>query len=397
MVVGACSRSTDDREIVAFTNIASSNDTTEPATPSTTTIAPLPPPVTTGERVTAPGTTEPAGARTITIAVAGDILPHSPLWERAADNAAWAGRTGYDFAPMLAGIAPVVATADLAICHLETPIAPVGEPLSTMPLYGVPAEIADAIVAAGFDRCSTASNHALDRGAAGIDRTIEVLAAAGLEQSGMARTPGEIAPSVFDVGGVRVAHLSYTDGYNGLRTPPGEPWRSALLDPLRVVDDSRAARDLGAEVVIVSLHWGAEGRHEPTRFQRDVANWLTASGAADLIVGHHAHVVQPIEQVNGRWVIFGLGNVLSNLPTSSRWPAATQDAMVVTVRLSVTADGMVAVDQPIVAPTWVDRDAGWVVRLVGDDLARPDPSPETRRELEQSLARTAAVVGQFIP
>jgi poly-gamma-glutamate synthesis protein (capsule biosynthesis protein) len=213
----------------------------------------------------------------------------------------------------------------------------------------------------------------------------------------MARTPEEIAPAVFDVAGVTVAHLSYTYGYNGLLPPEGEPWRSALIDPLRIVDDSRAARALGAQVVIVSLHWGAEGEHEPTRSQRDVANWLTASGAADLIVGHHAHVVQPIEQVNGRWVIFGLGNVLSNLPTSDRWPAAAQDAMVVTVGVSVAADGTVSVERPVAVPTWVDRASGWVVRPVLDELTHTDLDVERRAELEASLARTAAVVGAYLP
>ena len=128
----------------------------------------------------------------------------------AADNARAAGGTGFDFTPMLAELAPVIGSVVLAVCHLEAPIAPAGEPLSTMPLYGVPAEIADAIAAAGYDRCSTASNHTADRGGAGIDRTVAVLEAVGLGQSGMARTPDEIAPHVIEVGGVAVAHLSYT-------------------------------------------------------------------------------------------------------------------------------------------------------------------------------------------
>ena len=223
-----------------------------------------------------------------------------------------------------------------------------------------------------------------------------MLAAAGLGQSGMARTPGEIGPAVFTVNGIAISHLSYTYGYNGLRTPDGEPWRSALIDPVRIVDDARAARAMGAEVVIVSLHWGDEGVHEPSRFQRDVANWLTASGAADLVIGHHAHVVQPIEQVNGRWVVFGLGNILSNLPTSDRWPAATQDAMVVTLTVELAADGPVSVGQPVAHPTWVDREAGWVVRLVADQLTTGDLDPTRRAELEASRARTAAIVGPYL-
>ncbi|MFP5487436.1 MAG: CapA family protein, partial [Acidimicrobiia bacterium] len=111
------------------------------------------------------------------MAFSGDILPHSPLWRQAERNAAADGRTGFDFGPMLAGLRTVHDTVDVAVCHLETPIAPAGEEYSTMPFYGVPAEIADAIAAAGFDRCSTASNHTADRGVAGIERTVDVLEA----------------------------------------------------------------------------------------------------------------------------------------------------------------------------------------------------------------------------
>jgi poly-gamma-glutamate capsule biosynthesis protein CapA/YwtB (metallophosphatase superfamily) len=140
---------------------------------------------------------------------------------------------------MLAALRVVHDRVDLAVCHLETPIAPEGEAYSTMPLYGVPAAIADAIAAAGFDRCSTASNHTVDRGLAGIDRTVDVLEAAGISQVGMARRPAEIEPSVFDVAGVTVGHLSYTWSYNGLSLPDGQEWRSALIDPDRIVADAR--------------------------------------------------------------------------------------------------------------------------------------------------------------
>jgi poly-gamma-glutamate synthesis protein (capsule biosynthesis protein) len=332
----------------------------------------------------------------LTLAVTGDTLPHSPLWRQAAENAAGAGRAGYDFTPMLAGLRPLIEPVDLAICHLETPIAPAGEPLSTMPFYGVPAEIADAIAAAGYDRCSTASNHTYDRGTAGIDRTVDVLDAAGLGQSGMARTPDEIEPAVFEVNGIRVSHLSYTWSYNGLSLPDDQQWRSALIDPMRIAGDAMDARAIGAQVVLVSLHWGAEGVHEPTGYQRQVAEALTATGLVDLIIGHHAHVVQPIEQINGTWVVFGLGNILSNLPTSDRWPAASQDAMVVTLSLSVDEDGMVAVTRPVAHPTWVDKAAGWVVRDVDSELARPDLPPGRRAEMERSWARTEAVLGDHL-
>ena len=327
------------------------------------------------------------------MAFTGDTLVHSPLWRRAEMNAAG---IGYDFRPMLERLRPVLEPVDLAVCHLETPIAPEGEALSTAPTYGVPAEVADGLVAAGYDRCSTASNHTLDRGTAGIDRTVGTLESVGIEQSGMARTPAEIAPRLFDVAGVAVTHLSYTFSYNGIRPPPGEEWRSALIDPLRIVADAIEARRLGAEIVIVSLHWGVEGRTAPSDAQRLIAEGLTASGAIDLIVGHHAHVLQPIEQVNSTWVMFGLGNILSNMPAGEDWPAASQDGAVATVEFTVGADGEVAVAPPVVYPTWVDKNAGFVVRLVAADLASSEIDDTTRHRLKASLDRTRQVVGEFV-
>jgi poly-gamma-glutamate synthesis protein (capsule biosynthesis protein) len=330
------------------------------------------------------------------MAFTGDILPHSPLWRAAARYATESGAAGHDFGPMLAPLAPILGQVDLAVCHLETPIAPEGQAYSTHPRYAVPVEIATAIAAAGYDRCSTASNHAIDQGAAGIERTITALAAQDVAQSGMARTPDEIAPATFDVEGVTVSHLAYTWSYNGLSLPPDEAWRSALIDPARIVADARAARELGAEIVVVSLHWGAEGVTEPTRAQRELAAAITADGVVDLIVGHHAHVLQPIEQVNGTWVLYGMGNILSNLPTSAAFPHASQDAGVFVVDVTVDAQGVAVVGRPVVIPTWVDKDARWTVRIVQDELARADLSAGERQRLERSLARTMAVVGEFV-
>ena len=364
-------------------------------TPTTTSAAPTTTPTTT--TVTpATATTVPAWPRRITMAFTGDILPHSPLWRQAERNAAAAGDDGHDFEPMLAALRAVHDRVDLAVCHLETPVAPEGEAFSTMPYYGVPAEIAEAIAAVGFDRCSTASNHTVDRGVAGIDRTVDVLAAAGVAQSGMARHPAEIEPAVFDVAGVGVSQLSYTWSYNGLSLPADQEWRSALIDPVRIVADAHRARELGAQVVVVSLHWGAEGVHTPTGYQREIAAAITEAGVIDLVVGHHAHVLQPIEQVNGTWVLFGLGNILSNLPTSDRWPAASQDAAIVTVAMTVDEDGSVRVERPTAEPTWVDHDAGWIVRLVDAELARDDLDAGQRGRLEASRTRTAAVLGDTV-
>jgi poly-gamma-glutamate synthesis protein (capsule biosynthesis protein) len=329
----------------------------------------------------------------ITLAFAGDTLVHSPLVARAWQNG---GGSRYDFAPMFVRIAPVVGWADLAVCHLESPVAPFGEPLSTAPRYGIPGDIAVGLAAAGWDRCSTASNHSYDRGVGGVDATVASLTAAGLGQSGMARAPLERIAPVLDVRGVKVVHLSYTWSLNGMRLPAEQPWLVNLIDPVQIVADATEARSRGAEIVVVSLHWGVEKESRPSSYQREVADAVTASGAVDLIVGHHAHVVQPIEQVNGRWVAFGLGNHLSNMTDGFGWPAASQDGAVLLVTMHRGADGTIAIDRPEVVPTWVDRNDGWVVRPVVADLADPATSAGVRAQLAASLARTRTVLGDFI-
>lgn len=338
-------------------------------------------------------TTSPPPPRQLTLAFSGDTLIHSTLVRRAQANA---GGTGYDFRPMFARITPLVSSVDLAVCHLETPMAPPGEPLSTYPRFGVPAEVVVGIASAGYDRCSTASNHAIDRGPAGVDATVGALAAVGLGQSGMARTPEEAVPTVFEVDGVRVTHLSYTFSFNGLRLPVDQQWRSAVIDPFRVVADAMDARHRGAEIVVVSLHWGTEGSSVVSPWQRQMAELITSSGQVDLIVGHHAHVLQPIEQVNGRWVIFGLGNVISNLHAGPIWPAAAEDGAIVTVALDEQPDGSFRAGPPVVHPTWVDRAAGYIIRPVLTDLADPSTPPGLHGALRASLARTAAVLGPYL-
>ncbi len=211
-------------------------------------------------------TTAAGGPPSVTMSFTGDTLPHSPLWRRANE---YTGGTGYDFFPMFADVAPTISRADVATCHLETPIAPAGEEFTTDPLYGVPPQIVSAMAKAGYDRCSTASNHVLDRGVGGVDRTVEVLLENGMGQAGMARDELESLPEVFDVDGVRIGHLSYTYGTNGIPVPTAEPWRTNLIDPVRIIRDANSARDLGADVVVVSMHWGTEKVTEPNEQQLD--------------------------------------------------------------------------------------------------------------------------------
>jgi hypothetical protein len=125
-----------------------------------------------------------ASARGFTLVASGDVLPHSSIIDRAQADA---GGYGYDFRPMLAGVKPVVARADLAICHMETVYGADGH--TGYPTFKSPPEVAQGLAATGYDACSTASNHTLDDGAAGIHRTLDALDRAGVRHAGSATAP----------------------------------------------------------------------------------------------------------------------------------------------------------------------------------------------------------------
>jgi poly-gamma-glutamate capsule biosynthesis protein CapA/YwtB (metallophosphatase superfamily) len=268
---------------------------------------------------TTPPTTRPL--RRFTIAGSGDILLHNYVIVEGRENA---GGNGYNFDPMFDEIRDRVSAADFAICHQETPISADNTAL-TVPrtkIFNAPREIAYALKNAGFDACDTASNHTWDRGAKGVQSTLDVLDEAGVGHAGSARNEVEATtPRLYDVKGVKVAHLAYSytinnAGHPNAEVPPEMPWLREMLWPALGVEgilaQARKAREAGAEFVVLSMHWGAEYQTAPTAQQRELAGALLGSPDVDLILGDHVHVVQPCEQFGGKYVMYGMGNFLSN-------------------------------------------------------------------------------------
>jgi len=329
----------------------------------------------------APAPQRPPPIRRYTIAATGDILIHSGVWEQAAAYGAESGAR-YDFRPMLRPLRPVIGAADLAICHLETPLSPDDADLSSYPSFNAPHEVADAIALAGYDSCSTASNHTIDQGGQGVDDTLGVLDDAGIAHAGSARSEREgDRITMLRLGGVHVAHLSYTYGLNGIPLPDGEPWRANLIEPRRIGRDAAEARREGADLVIASMHWGTEYVSEPNEFQRTVAQAVARSGAVDVILGHHAHVVQPIERIRDTWVAFGMGNSLSGMTSPER-----TDGLIVQVLVERRGDRIGVTDVRYV-PTW--NEPGTYRVLPPARLLRELPSPALRAALLASSERTA--------
>ncbi len=218
---------------------------------------------------------------------------------------------------MFAAVAPVVRAADLAICHLETPVAPRGGPFSNYPLFSVPRQVLPALRSTGYDACTTASNHSLDQGFEGLRRTLVALDRAGMPHDGTARSAAaQRRVLLLRSQRVQVAVLSYTYGTNGIPLPEDKPWSVSTIDTDRITREAAGARRAGADVVAVALHFGTEYVTEPDGYQTEVVDRITRSRNVDVVYGHHAHVVQPVDRVHGTWVAYGLGNFVAEQETS---------------------------------------------------------------------------------
>ncbi len=340
-----------------------------------------------------PGSPDPNAADRFTISASGDILIH----ERVAE-AAQTGDTTYDFAPLFAPVQNLIASRDFAICHLEVPLSSTNDDLSfSEGVFRAPMELADALVGAGFDSCSLASNHSWDSGEASVISTVEQLRRVSLSHVGIANTPEQAAQQwQFNVLGNIVGHTSYTFGLNG-RAPGEVPQgRVAQIDEQLILADAAEQRALGSEFTIVSLHWGTEFQNEIDSFQADLGPRLLASPDIDLIIGHHAHVPQEVVEINGEYIAYGLGNLLSNqaqgIPECpSACPLDSQDGVLLDFVVERDQNGRLAVSEVVANPTWVDNRNTW-------QIIPTDAPPAIGVELDpavlaDSAARTRSSLG----
>ncbi|MEU8227463.1 CapA family protein [Kribbella sp. NPDC048915] len=319
----------------------------------------------------APGGPKPPAR--ITVVATGDVLLHERLWTTAKRD----GKGGqWDFAPLLSSVKPLVQQADLAIAHLETPLARAGGPYRGYPLFQGPPQIVAALKQTGYDLCTTASNHSFDGGSAGVDRTLDLLDKAALKHAGTARSRAEAeGTTIVDVHGVKVASLSFTFGFNGLPYPNGETWRAALISAKTIKRKAQEARDRGAELVLVSCHWGTEYSNKLNDQQRAIGPELLADSNIDLVIGHHAHVVQPMQEIDGKWIAYGLGNLVA----AHREPASRKaEGLLTRFTFTRNPDGN--------GNRW-RTEAAYAPLLMTDDL--PVRVLDVRRELAGHTSRRA--------
>jgi poly-gamma-glutamate synthesis protein (capsule biosynthesis protein) len=248
-----------------------------------------------------------------TITVNGDLLVHDELWNQFRVDPATHNGHDFDFTDLFSTEKIYYDQSDLAICNVETPIAPVGGPYFDYPVFNTPPEILEGAAKAGYDACTNATNHSFDRDVEGIERTNAELDRLGLPHAGSYFSEKSSSePMILNAGAGKVAVIPGSVSTNGFILD--EPWR---VDTLysdtetgyeKMLTKARAAREAGVEVVIAALHSVQEYIDYADEWQLETAHWLIDSGLFDLVYFHGSHAVQPIEQYKGKFIIYGVGN-----------------------------------------------------------------------------------------
>lgn len=245
----------------------------------------------------------------IRITAAGDNLLHNTVSFACA-----LPEGGYDFHPVYENIKKIIEGSDIAFINQEVMLT--GE-ASAYPNLAAPTENADALIDAGFNVINLATNHTLDKGVSGLETCLETVYARPFDAVlGAFRTEEESTQlCILEKQGIRFGFLSYTYGLNGYRLPSDKQWKIALIDETKIQNDLAAIRP-ECDYLIVSMHWGNEYQTTESSYQNELAQ-LLCDGGADLIIGTHPHVLQPmkwLEREDGHKTLcaYSLGNFVSN-------------------------------------------------------------------------------------
>lgn len=269
--------------------------------------------------------TEEDKSYSIDLLMVGDVLIHDRLYTAMKTS------DGYDFRPALTYIKDIVKDYDLAYYNQETILGGSEIGLSSYPSFNSPYEVGDAMIDAGFNLVSLATNHTLDKGEKAITNSINYwngkndVLTAGSYLSSEDRNKINIR----EVNNITYTMLNYTYGTNGIKVPSGKDYLvnvwpcngsnpsydSEYQEYKKIVkEDIERVRDK-VDLLIVAMHWGVEYTHTPTAYQIDMANYLESLGV-NIIIGTHPHVVMPVTYINDTLVIYSLGNFLSAQETN---------------------------------------------------------------------------------
>lgn len=308
------------------------------------------------------------------------------------------GKDSFNFKPAFREVKMFLSSSDITIGNLETTIAGKENRYSGYPLFNSPDEYLDALKDAGFDILLTANNHSIDRGKKGIIRTIEKIHSLGMSSIGTFTSQHDRdSIRVFEINGIKISLLAYTYGLNGNYISKNEKFLVNLIDTNLIKSDITNARGKNADVVLVYFHFGEEYQRKPNAYQKEIVKCAINSGA-DLIIGSHPHVIQPIENFTseknkiGEGIIaYSLGNFFSN----QRWRYSDAGVILNISLRKNFSNGQVLLSNVSVLPTWIFKgkleDKNEFVILQADTLVSQPPkflNKTNREKLLQSYDDT---------
>ncbi|QAS53149.1 CapA family protein [Halobacillus litoralis] len=334
---------------------------------------------------------EPSYKKSITISAIGDLLIHKPVYEEAKTE------SGYSFTSMFENVKEYTEETTIAVANQETMIGGEEIKLSGYPFFNSPYEMGDALKDIGIDIVSLANNHTLDRGETAIRNAISYWKEISMIYMGAYenKKDQETIRVIETEAGISVAFLSYTYGTNGIPVPEGKDYLVNIIDLDMIRKNIKKAKGK-ADAVVVSIHFGKEYERMPNQSQKMLAQMMVNVGA-DVILGHHPHVLQPIEKLKGEnghegLVIYSLGNFISAQEDTYRRIGGIFQFEVV---LEDDKDE-VNIEKPVFIPTVVDYDpldnneAGTNFKVIPMSKAENDVIPELEtlhKEIKQHMAK----------
>ncbi|MFC4388142.1 CapA family protein [Gracilibacillus marinus] len=289
----------------------------------------------------------------ITIAAIGDILIHDRVYNTAVEG------EGYNFLPMLTEVDDYLKTPTITMANQETIIGGKDIGLSSYPSFNSPEELADNFQEVGVDIVTMANNHTLDRGEIAIQNAIAHYEKIDMPYTGSYKSPAdrEKVRVIETAEGIKVGFLSYTYGTNGIPVPSGKDYLVNLIDKEQIEEDVKVARE-SADVIILSYHFGNEYERLPNDNQQELAQFASDLGV-EVVIGHHPHVVQPVEWLEGKngqktLVAYSLGNFLSGQEQLYQRIGGMLQFQV--SKISYSDDTIIEVSNPSFLPTFVQYD-----------------------------------------
>lgn len=264
---------------------------------------------------TADTTASEFGETRISFLAAGDNIIHENVFLDARSRAK-AGED-YNFIDMYDGVADLIKNADLAFINQETPICGDEMGISGYPNFNTPEAVGDTLIELGFDIVNIANNHMLDKRAAGYKGTLDYWSGRNITMIGGYYNRADYENiRVVEKDGVSIAFISYTYDTNNMYLPAGSELYIPYIDEAEIVRMTKKAKEL-ADLVFVVMHWGGENENSftPSNSEKSLAAAITEAGA-DVIIGGHPHVIQPIEwkkasDGSDTLVIYSMGNFIS--------------------------------------------------------------------------------------